>query len=59
MTSGPPSTAVLARPLPVLIAYGTALVKGGRVHFFDDLYGHDRVLDAALRALKQARAIRA
>lgn len=59
MTSGPPSTVVLARPLPVLIAYGTALVKGGRVHFFDDLYGHDRVLDAALRALKQARAIRA
>ncbi len=24
-------------------------LKGGQVHFFDDLYGHDRVLDAALR----------
>jgi L,D-transpeptidase YcbB len=45
-----PSVVALARPLPVLIAYGTALVKGGRVHFFEDLYGHDRTLDAALRA---------
>jgi murein L,D-transpeptidase YcbB/YkuD len=35
--------------VPVLIAYGTALVKEGRVHFFDDIYGHDRRLDAALR----------
>jgi murein L,D-transpeptidase YcbB/YkuD len=33
----------------VLIAYGTALVRDGRIHFFDDLYGHDRALDAALR----------
>ena len=41
----------LAQPLPVLIVYGTALVKQSRVHFFDDLYGHDRTLDAALRAL--------
>jgi murein L,D-transpeptidase YcbB/YkuD len=50
MTHGaPPSSVGLARPLPVLIAYGTALVKDGRVHFFEDLYGHDRVLDAALR----------
>jgi murein L,D-transpeptidase YcbB/YkuD len=47
----------LARPLPVLIAYGTALVKGGRVHFFDDLYGHDRTLDAALRARSRGAAL--
>jgi murein L,D-transpeptidase YcbB/YkuD len=47
------STVTLAQPLPVLIAYGTALVKQGRVHFFDDLYGHDRTLDAALRALSR------
>jgi L,D-transpeptidase YcbB len=45
-----PSSVTLARPLPVLIAYGTALVKGGRLFFFEDLYGHDRALDAALRA---------
>jgi murein L,D-transpeptidase YcbB/YkuD len=49
MARGESSTLRLQRPLPVLIAYATALVKGGQVHFFDDLYGHDRVLDAALR----------
>jgi L,D-transpeptidase YcbB len=49
MTQAAPLTVQLASPVPVLIAYGTALVKDGRVHFFDDLYGHDRALDAALR----------
>ncbi len=49
MSGDPPATVSLARPVPVLIAYGTALVKAGRVHFFDDIYGHDRALDAALR----------
>jgi murein L,D-transpeptidase YcbB/YkuD len=44
-----PSTVALAQPVPVVIAYGTALVKENKVHFFDDLYGHDRALDAALR----------
>jgi murein L,D-transpeptidase YcbB/YkuD len=44
-----PSTVWLAQPVPVLVAYATALVKEGRVHFFDDLYGHDRALDVALR----------
>jgi murein L,D-transpeptidase YcbB/YkuD len=45
----PPSTVRLAQPIPVLIAYGTALVKQGRVFFYEDLYGHDGALDAALR----------
>jgi len=49
MTRDEPSTVRLMRPVPVLIAYGTALVKGGQVHFFEDLYGHDRALDKALR----------
>ena len=49
MESDPPSTVALAQPVPVLIAYGTALVKAGQVHFFDDIYGHDRALDEALR----------
>ncbi len=43
------STIRLAQPLPVLITYGTALVKGGRPHFFADVYGHDRLLEQALR----------
>lgn len=48
-------TVALAQPLPVLIAYGTALVKEGRMHFFDDIYGHDRTLDSALRHASGAR----
>jgi murein L,D-transpeptidase YcbB/YkuD len=45
-------------PVHVLIAYGTALVKDGRTWFFDDLYGQDRLLDAALqRHAQQLRPI--
>lgn len=49
MAAGESSTLRLLEPLPVLIAYGTALVREGRIHFFDDIYGHDQALDAALR----------
>jgi len=49
MAAGRSTTLRLAEPVPVLIAYGTVIVKGGRTHFFDDLYGQDRALDAALR----------
>jgi len=49
MAGQTPLTVTPARPLPVLIAYSTALVKGARVHFFDDIYGHDRALAQALR----------
>lgn len=49
MGQGESKTLRLADPVRVLIAYGTALVIDGRVHFFDDIYGQDRLLDAALR----------
>lgn len=49
MTAGKSATLKLDEPVQVLIAYGTALVKQGRIHFFDDIYGHDRLLDEALR----------
>lgn len=49
MAQGRSSTLRLRQPLPVLIAYGTSLVKQGRIHFFADIYGHDRLLDDALR----------
>ena len=49
MREGQSATLRLAQPVPVLIAYGTTLILGGRVHFFPDLYGHDQSLDAALR----------
>ena len=54
MSDDDPLTVRLAEPLPVLIAYGTAMVKEGRVHFYDDIYGHDRRLDAALRQPRTA-----
>lgn len=50
MGAGRSETLRLDAPPRVLIAYGTALVKDGRIHFYDDVYGHDRRLDAALRA---------
>lgn len=49
MARGEPSTLRLSSPLPVLITYNTVLVKGGRVYFYPDLYGHDRLLEQALR----------
>lgn len=55
MAAGESTTLRLAQPLPVLIAYGTTLVKGGRIHFFEDIYGHDRLLDAALRQRARSR----
>jgi L,D-transpeptidase YcbB len=50
MDSGPDNRQVnLATTVPVLILYVTAVVEeDGTVHFFDDIYGHDRKLDAVL-----------
>ncbi|HNU10295.1 MAG TPA: L,D-transpeptidase family protein [Rubrivivax sp.] len=49
MAAAQPSTVALPQPVPVLLAYTTALVKDGRVHFFEDIYGHDRELARVLR----------
>ena len=39
----------LATPVPVLLLYETAVAEeDGSVHFFDDIYGHDRRLEAVL-----------
>ncbi len=39
----------LARPVQVLILYGTAVAtEDGAVHFFDDIYGQDRRLEILL-----------
>jgi murein L,D-transpeptidase YcbB/YkuD len=50
MQSGPDNQRVsLAKPVPVLIVYLTAMVEeDGEIYFFDDIYGHDRSLNAAL-----------
>jgi L,D-transpeptidase YcbB len=42
-------TVKLAQPVRVLILYATAVAtEDGAVHFFDDIYGHDRQLEALL-----------
>ena len=50
MQSGPDNQQVnLKTPVPVLIFYITAIVQeDGSVHFFDDIYGHDKSLNAVL-----------
>jgi len=58
MTTGTSRTLRLQQPLPVLITYGTALVKNGRPYFFEDLYGLDQVLERALRQRPASRVIR-
>ncbi len=49
MSSGKSSTLRLKQALIVLIAYSTVVAKDGRVFFYPDLYGHDKLLDQALR----------
>ena len=46
----------LAEPVPVLLSYGTTLVKGDQIFFFNDIYGHDRVLTQALQQRSRSRA---
>lgn len=55
MAAGTPRTVLLKHPIPVLIAYGTAIAKAdGTIHFFDDIYGNDALLEQALQAKKRA-----
>jgi L,D-transpeptidase YcbB len=50
MRSERPVTATLARRIPVLVLYATAVADDtGRVFFYNDIYGHDRDLDRLLR----------
>lgn len=45
------SRMMLARPIPVVIFYTTAVASpDGSAWFYSDIYGHDRALDEALRA---------
>jgi L,D-transpeptidase YcbB len=50
MQSGPDNQQVsLTTPVPVVILYITAVAEeNGEVYFFDDIYGHDKSLDAVL-----------
>jgi L,D-transpeptidase YcbB len=49
MNGDAPQQVNLARPIPVLIVYGTVIVtEDGVVHFYDDIYGHDAALEKVL-----------
>ncbi len=50
MQSGPDNQQInLTTPVPVVILYITAVAEeNGEVYFFDDIYGHDKSLDAVL-----------
>jgi murein L,D-transpeptidase YcbB/YkuD len=51
MNGTSPVTVTLKHPIRVFIVYGTALaMEDGEVMFFDDIYGHDRRLVAALNS---------
>jgi murein L,D-transpeptidase YcbB/YkuD len=42
-------TISLKRPIPVYILYSTVMAdQGGRISFFEDIYGHDRTLQVLL-----------
>lgn len=48
----------LSNPIPVRIVYQTVVVqKDGEVHFFNDIYGHDAKLVAALTPATPAGAV--
>jgi len=48
----------LARPIRVMILYGTALAtESGETLFFEDIYGHDRKLEVLLRAVSTRAAV--
>jgi L,D-transpeptidase YcbB len=50
MASGKQSTALLTRPLPVVLFYTTAIVDAaGKVRFASDVYGLDAKLEQTLR----------
>ncbi len=51
MDAGKTSTVRIARPIPVVIFYTTAIVdSAGRVMFQSDIYDYDRELESALKA---------
>ena len=58
MRSGVNRTVPLARPVPVVVFYTTAIADaGGRALFLADVYGHDRKLLEALREVSGDSAV--
>ena len=49
MGSDRPTRVNLTSALPVIIFYTTVLADEEQPYFYDDIYGHDKALDAALQ----------
>lgn len=49
MHAGSPTRVNLSSPLPVIIFYTTVMADEEQPHFYDDIYGHDDALEAALQ----------
>ncbi|MAL01452.1 MAG: murein L,D-transpeptidase [Alcaligenaceae bacterium] len=49
MQAGKSQTIRLNEPIPVVLAYGTVIIREGKVYFYDDLYRHDASLSKALK----------
>ena len=49
MQAGKSQTIRLSEPIPVVLAYGTVIIREGKVYFYDDLYRHDATLSKALK----------
>lgn len=56
MATGRSKTLRPAEPVRVPITDGTVIVSAGRTYFYDDIYGHDRSLDAVLRRTAHSRS---
>lgn len=56
MDGGRSRTIRLKQLIPVVIAYSTVNVLDDKVYFFDDIYGHDVLLDKALKQQKRPRS---
>ena len=50
MALGPTRRSLLTRPMPVILFYTTAVARSNEIAFYEDIYGHDRRLDEALRS---------
>ena len=48
MRAGTPANATLAAPVPVVLFYTTVVATEGAPRFYEDIYGHDDHLSAAL-----------
>ena len=57
MSKGESRTIALRQPLPVLIAYSTVIVRAGKVYFFADIYGHDKLLGDAIRQQRRPQLL--